>query len=452
VSISVSDAVETAQDLPFHLRGNYAPVSDELTEHDLPIEGTLPPELCGLYLRNGPNPRSGYSPHWFFGDGMIHGVELSAGRALSYRNRWVRTRQLTDDASPIDGDGNVDRTTGPANTHVVGHAGKILALVESSYPTELTAQLDTLGVHDFGGRLRSAMTAHPKICPRTGEMHFFGYGFFEPYLTYHVADAGGELVRSEVIEVPGPTMMHDFAITESHVVFMDLPIVFDLERAMAGSMPYRWSDDYGARVGVMPRGGTSCDVRWFEVEPCYVFHPFNAFERGGKVVVDTARYDSLWRETTGRFEPAMLHRWEIDLESATVRETRLDDRPIEFPRIDDRLVGAYSRYGYAVHSCGGVDTEPTALVKYDLDNGAAAETHEFGEGRRPGEFVFVPAGAGEDEGWLIGLVHDESTDRGFLAILDASRMSAEPVARVRLPRRVPFGFHGSWIAAEENPR
>src|SRR5215471_1943473 len=281
--------------LPFHLAGNYRPVADEVTALSLPVEGAIPPELNGRYVRNGPNPRSGTSVHWFTGDGMLHGVEVSRGRATWYRNRYVRTRAFLENASRVQPDGTCDFTIGVANTHVVAHAGRIFALVESSFPTEVTRELDTVGVHDFGGRLTTAMTAHPKTCPRTGELHFFGYGFMPPYLTYHRADAAGRLAESRVIDVPGPTMIHDFAITDRHVVFMDLPVVFDLELALAGTMPYRWSDEYGARIGLMPRGGSSAEVHWVEVAPCYVFHPLNAFEAGGQVVVDTVRYAELWR-------------------------------------------------------------------------------------------------------------------------------------------------------------
>jgi carotenoid cleavage dioxygenase len=335
---------------PFWLRGNFAPVSEEVTAHELKVTGSLPPELQGTFLRNGPNPKSGESSHWFFGDGMIHGVALRDGRALWYRNRWIRTRTFTDGVDPIHPDGTRDITTGVANTHVMAHAGKIFALVESSLPTEITCELETVGPYDFGGRLRTAMTAHPKVCPVTGELHFFGYDWLQPWLVYHRADAAGNLVQSEVIEVPAPTMIHDFAITDRHVVFMDLPIVFDLERAMQGTMPYRWSDDYGARVGIMPRGGSNADVRWFEVEPCYVFHPFNAFGNGETVTVDVARYPQLWRDTPGAFDSARAHRWTFDLRSGSVKERALDDRSIEFPRVDERLTGLEHRYAYAAQS------------------------------------------------------------------------------------------------------
>ena len=441
--------IEAAESHPFHLRGNYAPVTDEVSAERLVVEGAIPPELNGRYLRNGPNPTSGTSPHWFFGDGMIHGVEVGGGEARWYRNRWVRTRSFTEGAELRDGTGRVDRTVGVANTHVVCHAGRIFALVESSFPTELTKELDTVGPYDFGGKLTTAMTAHPKLCPVTGEMHFFGYDYFTPFLTYHRADAAGNLVQSEVIDVPGPTMIHDFAITEHNVVFMDLPVVFDLNRAMQGTMPYAWSDDYGARLGVMPRGGRGADVRWYDIEPCYVFHPLNAFDdaggqEGGQVVVDVARYPELWRGGSSTFQRASLHRWTIDPSSGKVIEEALDDRPIEFPRVDERKVGLAHRYGYAVH------TKPdemgmTDLIKYDLLTGEST-AHDFGPGRVPGEGVLAPVDGGvEDDGYVLTYVYDEARDGSDLVILDASRFAGPPVASVQLPQRVPFGFHGSWV-------
>ena len=435
----------------FYLEGNYAPVMHEVTAENLAVRGAIPRELHGLYLRNGPNPRAGTSSHWFFGDGMIHGIELGDGAVRWYRNRWVRTRTFLEDAAVISPAGEVDLTAGPANTHVVEHAGRIFALVESSYPTELTRELDTLGTCDFDGKLRTAMTAHPKRCPRSGELHFFGYGFVPPYLTYHVLDAAGRLVRSEEITVAGPTMIHDFAITDRHVIFMDLPVCFDLERAMRGSMPYRWDDNYGARIGVMPRdrhNGNARDVRWFEVAPCYVFHPMNAYEdAGGNVVIDVVRYETLWRDTVDRFDAARLHRWTIDPGAGRVAEAALDDRTIEFPRVDERCTGGEHRYGYAVANPGGGVNQPaTKLLKYDLRSGRVEE-HDFGPGRVPGEGVFAPASdrAGEDEGWVMTYVYDAGDDASDFVVLDAQKFSAPPVAVARLPQRVPYGFHGSWI-------
>lgn len=433
-------------ELPFHLGGNYAPVSEESTAFDLPVEGALPAELRGLYVRNGPNPHTGASSHWFAGDGMVHGVRLEGGRARWYRNRYVRTRTLEDGASFLREDGSIDRRIGVSNTNVVAHAGRLMALVESSFPMCLGPELETLGVWDFDGRLTTAMTAHPKRCPRTGELHFFGYGFGPPCLTYHRADAAGRLVQSEEIAVPGPTMVHDFAITEGHVVFMDLPIVFTPELALQGRFPYVWSDDYGARLGVMPRGGRGADVRWLEIEPCYVFHPVNAFEEGGRIVLDVARYPVLWRGAPEGFDPAYLHRFAIDLAGAKVSEQRLDDRAIEFPRVDERRTGLPARYGYAAANHLGAGSSPERLVKYELATGACREL-DLGPGVAPGEFVFVPAGegAGEDEGWLIGYAYDRARNASDFVVVDANRFAGPPVARVPLPARVPFGFHGNWV-------
>ncbi|MEM7274854.1 MAG: carotenoid oxygenase family protein [Actinomycetota bacterium] len=439
----------TSEQLPFHLKGNYAPVDEERSVTDLEVTGTIPAELNGRYLRNGPNPHTGHSAHWFVGDGMIHGVRLRDGRAEWYRNRYVQTRALNEPgARAIGSDGSVDRTIGVNNTHIVGHAGRILALVESSFPCEMSPELDTIGVYDFNGRLNTAMTAHPKTCPVTGELHFFGYGFAPPYLTYHRVAADGELVQSEVIDVPGPTMIHDFAITDRHVVFMDLPVVFDFDRAMQGAMPYRWDEDYGARVGIMPRstpdratGGA--DVQWFEVEPCYVFHPMNAFvDDQDRVVVDTARYRSMWARGSSKFpDVANLHRWAFDTATGTVTETQLDDRPLEFPRVAEHLTGLPNRYGY-----GAGGTDGTAVVKYDLEAGTS-QVRDYGTAAIPGEPVFVPAehAESEDHGWLLTFVYDKADAATDFLILDARDVTAAPVATVRLPQRVPFGFHGSWF-------
>jgi carotenoid cleavage dioxygenase-like enzyme len=427
--------------LPFHLQGNFAPVEREVTAFDLPIQGAVPAALRGTYVRNGPNPKRGTSPHWFLGDGMLHGVALRDGRARWYRNRYVRTRTFVEDAPTVG-----DITAGVANTHVIEHAGRVLALVETSLPTEVTRELETVGCFDYGGRLTTGMTAHPKRCPRTGELHFFGYSFAPPFLTYHRADASGQLVQSEIIDVPGPTMIHDFGITERHVVFMDLPIVFDMELAMAGTMPYRWSDDYGARLGVMPRGGGNADVRWVDVAPCYVFHPLNAYEdERGAVVMDVVRYPELWRAGSSARVTASLHRWRVDVAAGKVSEGPLDDRPVEFPRFDERLTGLAHRFGYAVERGGDRGAE-TALLKYDL-RGGVTTVHDFGAGRAPGEPVFVPASptAAENEGWLLTYVYDAARDTSDLVILDAEDFSGKPVATIALPQRVPFGFHGSWL-------
>ncbi len=434
----------TASALPaegdFFRRGNYAPVADELSEYDLSVQGVIPPEINGWYLRNGPNPRAA-NAHWFAGDGMIHGVRLEGGAAKWYRNRWVRTDSFVEDFPLYNADGSRNLRAAVANTHVVNHAGKTLALVESSFPYEISNELETLGAYDFGGKLTNSMTAHPKICPTTGEMHFFGYGsLFEPYVTYHRVAADGELIINRPVDVKAHTMMHDFAMTADHVVFMDLPIVFDLEVAGKGEgdMPYRWSDSYGARFGVLRRDDPFGAIRWFDIDPCYIFHVANAFDDANSIVLQAARYPELWRNDGGFGEQAVLWEWRIDLNAGTVTERQLDDRSIEFPRIDDRLAGLAARYSVSV---GDAD-----LVRHDLSTGAA-ETHSFGPAVS-GEAVFVPAAGPADEssGWYLSYVYDPVRDGSDLVILDASNFGGPPVATIALPRRVPFGFHGNWVS------
>lgn len=428
----------------FFQRGNYAPVADELTAFDLSVEGQIPPDLDGWYLRNGPNPRQP-NAHWFTGDGMIHGVRIENGRAAWYRNRWVRTESFERDFPVYNADGTRNLHSSVANTHVVNHAGRTLALVESSLPYEITNDLHTVGAYDFGGKLVDSMTAHPKICPTTGELHFFGYGsIFAPHVTYHRADANGELTVNRPLEVKALTMMHDFALTSGHVIFMDLPIVFNLDVAISGrgDMPYRWDDNYGARLGVLRRDDPFGEVRWFEIDPCYVFHVANAYEAGGKLVLQAVRYPELWRDNGGFDADGVLWSWTIDLATGTVTERQLDDRAVEFPRIDDRLAGLAARYSVSVGD--------HRLVRYDLTDGTASE-HVFGASDGPGEAVFVPSASGpadETNGWYLAYVYDAARDGSDLVILDAADISAPPVAKVHLPQRVPYGFHGNWISGQ----
>jgi len=451
----MSTATENA-----YLVGNFAPVRDEVTANDLPVTGSIPPQLAGRYLRNGPNPIVDPDPamyHWFTGDGMLHAVELRAGKAVSYRNRWTRTDRAVEalDEDPIPGqpDDVFIGGSSSANTHVVAHAGKILALVEVCLPTEVRPDLSTAGRYDFGGKLHSSMTAHPKIDPATGEMLFFGYDITgPPFLRFHVVEGDGNLVRSEDIDIQGPAMVHDFAITERNVVFFDLPVVFDLNLVGKRPFPFEWRPDYGARVGVMPRDGGNADVRWLDVDLCYVYHPLNAYDEGDRVVVDVVRHQTMFADDLYGPGDALptLDRWTIDTSNGgKVIEERLDDHPQELPRVDERLVGRPHRYGYAptfsLGDAGGVQFG--GLLKHDLHAGTTLERN-FDAGQSAGEAVFVPASpdAGEDEGFVLSLVHDTGRDASDLVILDATDFTGPEVARVHLPQRVPYGFHGWWAA------
>ncbi len=439
--------------VPSHLRGNGAPIQEERTLTELKVTGSLPRELDGRYVRNGANPFSGTSVHPFFGDGMVHGVRLRDGRAEWYRNRYVQTPFLTNPSIDIlDLAVAMDMNSSKANTSVIGHAGKILALEEGHFPYVLDGDLNTVGATDFGGVLGGSFTAHPKICPETGELLAFGYSALEPYLRYLRVSADGQLVQTETITVGGPTMMHDFNVTRNHVIFMDLPAVFDLELAMRGEMPIHWDDDYPARLGVMPRDGSDADVRWFDLNPCYVFHPMNSYEDGDTIVLDVARLSHVWRDSMMDFPMPQFWRWTIDTVTGKVTEEQIDDRAGEFPRVADSKVGLKHRFGYmmAVPEAFSYDDPMSTsgvILKYDRDTGERTEI-DLGRGRMPGESVFVPADGGknEDDGYLMTFVYDASSHTSEFVVMDAASMSDTPVATVGLPR-VPYGFHGSWIPA-----
>tara|TARA_B100000427_G_scaffold189514_1_gene157457 strand:+ start:2655 stop:4004 length:1350 start_codon:yes stop_codon:yes gene_type:complete len=435
---------------PWHLRGNWAPVQDEITETELIVEGTIPSQLEGVYIRTGPNPKSGTSPHWFMGDGMVHGVRLFQGNAAWYRNRFVQTPNITDEASSQTVDVG-DLSRGSANTHVVAHAGKILCLEEGHWPWEIDSNLNTKGYENFSGNLKTSMTAHPKICPETGELLSFSYFSFEqPFLTYHRINSDGQLIQSEGIEIPNMVMMHDFNVTRNYVIFMDLPLVLNLSLLETG-VPFGFDPSAGARLGVMPRNGTNVDVRWFEIDPCYVFHPVNAYDVDEKIVIHVSRQPEAFGSSSDDYaEVGRLWRWTIDLSLGTVTEEQIDDRPGDFGRVADKVVGLDAQYGYLMAMAGeGNSEEPvygSSLWKYDLHTGACWE-HHLGDAVRGGEPVFAsdPNSDGEDEGWVITIVHNEEKNSSKLVIIDAQDFGADPVAVVHLPRRVPYGAHGSWI-------
>ena len=454
---------------PF-LQGNFGPIDSEDDYAALHVIGEIPRALNGTYYRNGPNPA--FEPkgryHWFDGDGMIHAVTLRDGTA-AYRNRWVRSAGLLEERQagralyPGLLDIGQSLVEGPkfkntANTNIVFHAGRLLALMEAALPTQIQpGTLDTLGEYDFNGALQTAMTAHPKIDPETGEMLFFAYSPFPPYLTYHVADTDGRLVRSEAIDLEWPSMIHDFVTTRDYVVFILCPLVFSFEHLATHGTVFHWEPERGTRIGVMPRTGGNADVKWYTTDAGYVFHPMNAFAEGNGLVIEVARFGKLVfmdldaaQQPQGPETSPRLHRWTIDLTGGTVKSDELDDRVAEFPRVNESRVGLPHRYGYMAGAGGGLGMPPefTAIYKYDRQTGRQ-ETHEFGPGRGCGEAVFVPKGptAAEDEGYLMTFVHDAATRCSEFVILDAQHVAAEPLARVQIPRRVPYGFHGNWVAA-----
>ncbi len=433
-------------DTAWHMQGNWEPILSEIHSTKLDVHGKIPDALNGTYIRTGPNPGNGPSPHWFQGDGMVHGIRLRDGQAEWYKNAFIKTDILASGEPRMD---PTDMQLGTANTSIHAHNGKILSLMESAWPWRIDQDLNTVGVENFGGKLTCAMTAHPKVCPVTGELLAFSYFQFEPpYLRYIRIGADGEVKAIEPIDIPNMVMMHDFAITRNYAVFLDLPLVFDLELLSTG-IPFGFKRDAGARIGVMPRNGGNSDVRWFEIEPCYVFHTVNAHEEGQKVILTGSRLKSTMEAASSDYsENGFLWRWEIDLQTGQVKETQLDDCAADFGRVNDGLVGLPARHGYLMELGGdGSSDEPVygnRLLKYDLETGTR-KAHSLGDTVRGGEPVFVSTGDGEDEGYIMTIVHDEATGVSSFVIVDAQDFEGDPVAVVDLPQRVPYGAHGNWI-------
>ncbi|NRQ40203.1 carotenoid oxygenase [Nonomuraea sp. NN258] len=451
-------------------RGGFTPVTEEITAFDLKVTGTIPPELDGRYLRNGPNPLSLDDPgagHLFLGDGMVHGVRLRDGRAEWYRNRWVRNadlaRRLGEKPRPGPLHEGIDFS---ANTHVIGVGGRTFATVEAgARPYELSYELDTIGPCDFDGGLPGGYAAHTHLDPVNGELHALAYFFGWDHHQHIVIDPKGTVTQVRNIPIADAPMLHDFALTEKYVVIYDLPVTFSMAHAEKGvPLPYAWNDAHGARIGLLSR--RTGDVRWVEVEPCWIFHTLNAYDDGDDVVIDAVRYSR--RFVDARLDLGglpTLDRWRISTATGRVTQSRLDDRPQEFPRINERLVGRPHRFGYTAAAADlidvvspgdtGLDDLPdeafdNTLIKHDLARGTH-ETKAFGRGHYVGEPVFVAAGDGnsaaaEDDGYVMTYVNNPDRGAADLVILSAQDFTGEPVATVHLPARVPLGFHGSWIA------
>lgn len=465
------------QPFPQHafLTGPTAPSGVECDAPDLIIEGELPADLNGVYFRNGPDPlyppREGDEYHWFHGDGMIQRFEFSGGR-VAWKNRWVRTEKYALEraagrslfgvlGNPMKSDPSVaGEHYNTANTHVVWHGNRLMALMEGTIAVELEPKtLATIGNFNYGGKINGPITAHPKFDHASGEMVFFGNqakGPFSEFLRMNVADRNGNLIKDEMIEAPFPSFAHDFFVTEKYVVFPVYPLVFSLERAIAGGIPMAWEPERGAHFGVMPRTGSAADVTWHNMDPRWSFHMVNAWDEGDTIKVDVCasnatrfapKLDGTMASADDGLSP-MLRRWTIDVggTSNTVGEEQLDDMPCEFPRTDDRFMTRAHRHAWLV---GGADAQLmfNRLVHFDRVTGTRKL---WGDDRYLlGEPVFAPrsASAPEGDGYVLMLAYDQSTALSQLLVFVATDIERGPVARALLPLRIPAGFHGTWVGA-----
>jgi carotenoid cleavage dioxygenase len=442
---------------PF-LTGVHEPVKEEVTDTALKVTGQIPAGLTGTYVRNGPNQLTPVNPavhHWFLGDAMLHGVRLEGGRALWYRNRWVRSTKVSKALGEALVPGTRGGLSDNANTNIVGMGGKMFALVEAGGdPVEIAADLWTVAINRFDGTLKNAFSAHPHLDPETGEQHAICYkGPVLDTVWHTVIDTSGRVIREEPVAVKNGPMIHDCMITRDYVLILDLPVTFSMNALMSGDMfPYHWNPKHEARIGLLPRNGKGGDVIWCGIDPCFIFHPSNAYQTSdGHIVLDACVYGSMFDGNLNgpTTETGKLERISIDPEARRAVRQVIDDAPQEFPRPDERLMGKPYRFAYTMAVAdGGLEAAEwaTRLYRHDLEAGTR-QVHEFGRGHAPGEFVFVPKheGAGEAEGWLIGFVMNINEGTSTLAILDAENFEGPPVAEVHIPYRIPPGFHGNFI-------
>nr|AIZ09096.1 carotenoid cleavage dioxigenase 1 [Ipomoea batatas] len=491
---------------PLHyLSGNFAPAPEETPPcKDLPVSGHLPECLNGEFVRVGPNPKfppvAGY--HWFDGDGMIHGLRIKDGKA-TYVSRFVKTSRLKQeqffggakfmkigDLKGLFGLLSVFiqtlRTklkvldisygTSTANTALIYHHGKLLALSEADKPYVVKVledgDLQTLGMLDYDKRLSHSFTAHPKVDPVTGEMFTFGYSHTPPYITYRVVSKDGIMHEPVPITVPEPIMMHDFAITENYAIFMDLPLYFrPKEMVKNKEFIFKFDSTKKARFGVLPRyAKNELAIQWFELPNCFIFHNANAWEEGDEIVLITCRLENLDLDmVNGTAEEALenfaneLYEMRFNMKSCLATQKKLSESAVDFPRVNENYTGRKQRYVYGtiLNSIAKVK----GIVKFDLHaepqpgktqlevGGNVQGIFDLGPGRFGSEAIFVPRQQGtsceEDDGYLIFFVHDENTGKSGVNVIDAKTMSADPVAVVDLPKRVPYGFHAFFVTEEQ---
>ncbi len=424
----------------FH-QGNFAPVAAETTSRQLEVEGHIPAELNGRLLQIGPNPLEP-SDHWFPGEGLLHGLSIRDGRAEWYRSRFMG--DMPGKARiPTPAGANEQRLNSP-NTNVMGLGGKVYAIVEAgSLPVEVDDELNPVAYSDFGGTLDAGFTAHPQWDSAARIYHALVYEPGSP-LRYLIVDAEGHARTVASIDLPHCPMVHDVAVTESSVVVLDLPTTFQ-PGSDATCFPWLWNERQEARIGLLPRSGEVAKLQWFAAPRCFVFHFMNAYDAGDHVIVDVVRHPRMFATELSFPDEGrpILVRWTLDRRNGTLQESVLDDRGCEFPRINGAQSGRVYRYGYSAHWNNHAVFGPA--FKHDVER-QTTEAHDYGPGCATLEPVFVPrtSASAEDDGWILSYVYEGHRDKSAVVILDAQHFAGEPVATIRLPVRVPFGFHGSW--------
>jgi carotenoid cleavage dioxygenase-like enzyme len=464
--------------------GHNAPSRVEAEIYDLVIEGTLPEDLQGSWYQTVPDPQFPPKLGWdtfLSGDGMVRMFRFQDGH-VDFKQRYVRTErwQLERQArralygayrNPFTDDPSVrGKGRGVANTTPIFHGGRLFALKEDSRPWEVDPDtLETLGEWSYEGNLRSqTVTAHPRLDPATGELHFFGYeagGLATRDVAYCVANKDGELVREEWFQVPYCALMHDFAVTREHVIFPGFPIVAELERLRAGGAHWAWDASKESFIGIMPRHGRVDQMRWFRAPACSVFHFINSYTEGNKVHVDMCVSDvpafAFIREAGNLHIPPQdvrgnLVRWTFDL-------SKPGDRPEEqilapsgdFPRIAtkdsmvDYDIAYYGRvdtsFGPPILS-GPVGAGFNMLSRLEVKSGKMTNLFA-GPARTIQEHVHIPSSKLGHEGYLVYIVDRHDENQAELHVTEAQHLDKGPIARILVPLRLRSGVHANWVPA-----
>lgn len=458
------------------LMGPFAPVLDESVWRDLKVVGEIPQDLNGVYLRNGPNPK--YPPqgryHPFDGDGMIHAARFKNGEVV-YRNRWVRTDDLKTEMEAGQATlwgiretlaGRDDKKLkDTANTDVIGHGGIALAswYMSGDIYKLNPLTLETIGKAPYAEGLNGGFSAHSKVDERTGELMFFDYWNEPPYMSYGVVDASGKVINHVPVELPGPRLPHDMAITTRYSILHDLPLLHNEEAMRNGRHKLEFHPEMATRFGVIPRHGESHEVQWFEFSPCFLYHTINAWEEGDEVVMVACRYCPL-EDEHGNIDAAAtaknvallgmnarLWRYRMNLKTGAASEEPLNEElNVEFPSIHPGLFGVKTKWAYLV------DHNPqilhwTGVRKFNTDTGECVSAYTDGhEHTWYSEPWFAPAdnAKAEDDGYVVVFAWDNKNKQQELQVFDARDLSPGPLARIQLPRRVPAGFHACWMAED----
>ncbi|NVD28152.1 carotenoid oxygenase family protein [Parasphingorhabdus flavimaris] len=464
-----------------YLNGAWTPLMEEVDATDLEvIEGAIPDDIDGIYLRNTENqihqPLGRHHP--FDGDGMIHQISFQNGKA-NYRNRFVKTRCFDAEQSAeqslwgglMDGPGTSLRPgfgahgslKDSSSTDIVVHAGKAISTFyqcgegyvlnpETLEPEGLAPWVPIDGI-----------SAHPRVDENTGEMMFFNYSKFAPYMHYGVVDKDHKLVHYVPIELPGPRLPHDMTFSENWSILNDLPVFWDEELLKRNIHAVRFHDDMPSRFALIPRHGDPSEIRWFEAAPTYVLHWLNAYEEGDEVIMDgyfqedpspppiaeAGEHGHLMAYLDEHSFKSRLHRWRFNLKDGTTTEEQLDDRIVEFGMINQQYSGRKYRYVYSTFAkpgwflfCG--------FIKHDLETGES-ETVTLDDGRYASEAPFAPRvnSQSEDDGYLVSFIMDENSGTSECILIDAKNFEAGPVCRIKLPHKICSGTHSTWVSRDK---